>query len=110
MYVYLIQRKDCPDSPIKIGYAANLQRRLRALQTGSPWKLEVKAAIKCESKDDAIKLEGCIHFVAGKRFKRLEGEWFFVIGSWKKLIEQAVKMSHLGGKKLTKKQMGELFT
>ena len=45
-----------------------------------------------DTEKEAVLMERCLHRVGGKRFKRLEGEWFIVYGSWKKLIEQARKM------------------
>lgn len=54
---------------VKIGYAADLVSRLRHLQTGSPVKLEVLAAIA-----GGLDLERTYHrqFAA----HRLHGEWF----------------------------------
>ena len=104
-YVYFVQKKDSPNSPIKVGHTTNLKRRLRSLQTGNPHKLEVRAAIVCGSRDDAAKLERSIHWIAEKKFRRLEGEWFMIHGSWKKLIEQAMKSSGKNGERLGEDQL-----
>ena len=107
-YVYFVQKKDSPNSPIKVGYTTNLKRRLRSLQTGNPHKLDVKAAIVCPTKIDAIKLERSIHWIAQGKFERLEGEWFMVQGSWKKLIKMALKSSRKDGERMSKKELNAL--
>ena len=104
-YVYFIQKEDQPNSPIKVGMSGDVQGRLRTLQTASPAKLAIKAAIRCESKKEARKLERSIHYIAQKRFKRLEGEWFLIQGSWKKLMEQAFKMSREDGVVLSRDEL-----
>ncbi|MEO6739199.1 MAG: GIY-YIG nuclease family protein [Chthoniobacteraceae bacterium] len=55
----------------KIGYATNLEQRLRELQTGCPAPLVTEAMISTHA---PAKLESCLH----RRFnsKRKQGEWF----------------------------------
>lgn len=59
---------------IKIGIAKNVKRRMRALQTNNPMRLEYYFGLKVESIDDARIIERELHEV----FKddRLCGEWF----------------------------------
>lgn len=105
-YVYFIKRDGGNDlSPTKIGVSTNIEKRIKALQTASPMKLSVRAAIKCDSKSDAYTLERCFHFIAARRFQKLQGEWFIIRGSWKKLIQQALKMAHVEGEKVPRKEV-----
>ena len=78
--------------PTKIGYTCNPDERLKDLQVGNPNKLVMAMLLTCESEADGRKLERTLHFLARKRFQKLRGEWFLIKGSWKKLIEQALKM------------------
>jgi hypothetical protein len=39
--------------------------------------------------EDARTMERIMHNLAAKRFKRLEGEWFLIYGSWRKFIKQS---------------------
>lgn len=54
---------------IKFGKAINVQQRLKELQTGCPWKLEILGF--CEA---GATLEGIIH--SHLRQDREQGEWF----------------------------------
>jgi Meiotically Up-regulated Gene 113 (MUG113) protein len=68
-YLYFVQM--LPDGPIKIGRAANPEKRLRALQTASPFDLAVRALIKsCRPGQD----ESSIHHDLAEW--RIRGEWF----------------------------------
>ena len=70
--IYFIQMGD--DGPIKIGTTKNhINGRLRALQSASPYKLNLLFLFKNYPKSYIT--EGSIH----KKFKknRLEGEWFY---------------------------------
>lgn len=66
-YVYFIGGDDT--ALIKIGYASNVARRLRALQTGSPVRLKVLSRFP-----GSQRVEKSIH----RRFRdyRTHGEWF----------------------------------
>ena len=73
MYVYCI--KVCDNTQlVKIGKSNTPEKRLKALQTGTPIRLELlyKIAFSCE--EDALKAETLIH----KQFRALKvrGEWF----------------------------------
>ncbi|MGL5877656.1 MAG: KilA-N domain-containing protein [Xenococcaceae cyanobacterium] len=66
-YVYLIGNKDA--GILKIGHSTNISQRLRTLQIGCAFALEV-----VKTKEGTISDEQALH----ERFKkyRLEGEWF----------------------------------
>lgn len=67
-YVYLIRE---PFGRVKIGKTTDVERRISALNCGSPYELELLIAIPC---DDMRKLENSFH----ERFaeKRVRREWF----------------------------------
>lgn len=60
--------------PVKIGVARNIESRIRALNTGSPYPLNLLGYIKCSGKLLAFEIEKKMH----KRFRvfRFNGEWF----------------------------------
>lgn len=55
--------------PVKIGYTTNIEKRLQAIQTGYPYKLEIIASFRGGLREESI-----IH----RRYSRsrLHGEWF----------------------------------
>ncbi len=92
-FVYFVSTRERKGlQPVKIGYTKNPEKRLKALQTGHPNRLEVMKTVKCASEKDARKLEKKIHWLATRKCQKLNGEWFIIRGSWKKLIEQSLKM------------------
>lgn len=60
-----------PHGAVKIGRSIDVLGRLRALQTGYPYPLQVLQTIRCK---DAAGLEHELH--ARYAAKRLNGEWF----------------------------------
>ena len=72
MYVYFVQSGK--KGPIKIGKAKNIEKRLVALQTACPYKLNLLALIKCDSCTEALALEKKIHRLF--KTQRMHGEWF----------------------------------
>lgn len=74
MYVYFIKAGKNKRAPIKIGVAANIERRLNTLQTGNHLELFLIAAIKCDSKNHAYGLESMFHRMLKRH--RMRGEWF----------------------------------
>lgn len=66
-FVYFIQAEH--GGPIKIGYSANPQNRLAALQTSSPWKLRILALTPGNRWD-----EDNLHRRLGAH--HLRGDWF----------------------------------
>ena len=72
MFVYFIR---CGfHGPLKIGVAANVEKRLSDLQVGNHVELRIIAKIPCKGRKDAYRIENKLH----KRFKeqRISGEWF----------------------------------
>jgi predicted GIY-YIG superfamily endonuclease len=57
----------------KIGFSADVDRRLKTLQTGNPDKLNIHYFIECED-SKVRKLEKKLHKELS--YKRLNGEWF----------------------------------
>ena len=72
MYVYFIRAGYT--GPIKIGVAANVQRRLETLQTGNHLTLYIIATIKYSGRAEAYEKEKKFHNLF--KDKRLRGEWF----------------------------------
>ncbi len=62
------------ESAIKIGYAANVKKRLASLQTGSPHELIVLWEFTGLTEAEARKIERAAHKALAD--KRLKGEWF----------------------------------
>lgn len=75
-YVYVIStvRDGEHVAPIKIGQTKSIKSRLRSLQTGSPYELEVTFAFPLRGYDMADVIKETCHTVA--RVHRLKGEWF----------------------------------
>lgn len=75
-YVYVVAtiRDGKHAAPIKIGITANMKSRLRALQTGSPYPVDVAFAVPVENTVMAVQIERMLH----KTFSRfrMHGEWF----------------------------------
>lgn len=70
-YVYLIR---CQKNLYKIGVAKNVRKRLAAIQTSNPFKLELVTCYEFDSKATAHNIEYQLH----ARFSRnrKNGEWF----------------------------------
>jgi hypothetical protein len=75
-YVYVIStvRDGEHVAPIKIGQTRSIKSRIRALQTGSPYELEVTFAFPLQGYDMADVIEEACHTVA--KADRMKGEWF----------------------------------
>lgn len=58
---------------VKIGVTNNLKKRLATLQTGNPWRLEVKA---CVYATNAFHFETYLHEKFDPERMRPDGEWF----------------------------------
>lgn len=95
--VYFVQQENGRRgrSPMKIGYSSNVSQRLIDLQTASPTKLKLRATILCETEKEARTLERALHWMAERKSKRLNGEWFIIFCSFKDLIEAAIKKCQL---------------
>lgn len=58
---------------VKIGVTNNMQKRLQTLQTGCPWRLEVKAMVY---RPDSFQFESWLHEHFTEYRMREDGEWF----------------------------------
>lgn len=73
MYVYFMRAKGKPVR-MKIGKAADPDKRLKELQTGCPYPLSIVARVRCRSDRHAYEVEKLAH----QYFWRYhtQGEWF----------------------------------
>jgi len=71
--LYIIGFEDPSIRPIKIGISNNVKKRLAQLQTGCPWRLEVKAMVL---RTDADLFEKYLHAHFDAYRIRPDGEWF----------------------------------
>jgi hypothetical protein len=71
--IYVIGFEDPDIQPIKIGVTNNIKKRLATLQTGCPWRLEVKGVTY---RPDAFQMEHWLHEHFGQYRLRSDGEWF----------------------------------
>lgn len=70
-YVYLI---DCRMSAaVKVGIAANVKKRMAAIQVGNPYPINVRDTFKVSDEVAEIVESQCHELL---RFERLQGEWF----------------------------------
>lgn len=74
VYVYVIAYHD--DGPVKIGIAADPEKRLAQLQIGNPYKLTLYLADDYARRSHAAQAESLIHRCL--KSKHLSGEWFQV--------------------------------
>ena len=58
---------------VKIGVTNNIKKRLKTLQTGNPWRLQVMAIVY---RPDAFQLEAALHRHFDAQRMRPDGEWF----------------------------------
>lgn len=72
MYVYFVRAGN--KGAIKIGVAANIERRMATMQTGNAFKLNLMARIPCDNRLQAQELEKRIHSFFKRQ--RIRGEWF----------------------------------
>ena len=79
-YIYFIRAGNY-GSPIKIGVANNIAKRMAELQTGNPYKLVLVDWIEFDSRRKAYDIERKIHKELSQ--KRMEGEWFKGNTHWK---------------------------
>jgi hypothetical protein len=89
--VYFVEQESRgKDKPVKIGVSCNVESRLSKLQTGNPYKLSVKAVFPCKDQDEAFMIERTLHWLTKKKYRHIRGEWFYIYGSWAKLIKEAM--------------------
>lgn len=73
MYVYFIVAMSHPKR-IKVGKAKDPEQRMKALQTGCPYKLSLRSVIKCRDDRHAFAMERAMHELL--KNERKQGEWF----------------------------------
>lgn len=73
-YLYIIKSGTLKNAPVKIGVAANVEKRLVELQTGNPSELILMYKIPMNSRAHAYSIEAKLH----REFKKhcIMGEWF----------------------------------
>lgn len=77
MFVYFVR---CLDTAfVKIGKASDVEYRISKMQTGCPYELSLMLKIKCESDDNATKIEKELH--KAFLFHKFRGEWFQISGN-----------------------------
>tara|TARA_R110000772_G_scaffold60108_6_gene135697 strand:- start:1767 stop:2093 length:327 start_codon:yes stop_codon:yes gene_type:complete len=79
--------------PIKIGYSKDPDARIKALQTGSPYKLRISVLLPFETKREAEIVERCFHRLGKTKHKALSGEWFIIYGDRRNFISESLKMA-----------------
>lgn len=72
--VYVIQCKSIKPYPIKIGVSFDPKSRLKELQTGCPYPLQLLTSIDFGNRDDALKFESFAHKYC--KYAHIGGEWF----------------------------------
>lgn len=80
-YVYAIGPKD--SGPTKIGFTNDLEKRLRAIQTGNPTKVIIHHYIEFDNEKDMRKAEKALHRTLAHH--REKGEWFNILPEEAKL-------------------------
>lgn len=87
-YIYFIE--NTKTNNFKIGKTNNIQKRIKALQTGNDYILTVKKQILCDS---TFKIEKIIHryFTA----KRVNGEWFNINMTQVNEISKVINLAKL---------------
>lgn len=78
-YVYVVRAGKGSKAPIKVGMTGNVQKRIKALQTGNPQPLFLVMHFECKDRSHAYRLEKTIHEILGGQ--RMCGEWFKVTRS-----------------------------
>ena len=91
-YVYFIQRDKKGNQPVKIGYSKNPESRMIDLQVANCDKLKIALQLPFETEALAREAERTMHWLARKKHRKLNGEWFIIYGSWKKFISQCMKI------------------
>lgn len=91
-YVYFIQRDRKGNQPVKIGYSKDPDLRIKDLQVANCDKLKIALTIPFETEELAREAERTMHWLARKKHRKLNGEWFLIYGSWKKFIAECMKI------------------
>jgi hypothetical protein len=73
--VYFIRCGSKESDPVKIGRTSNLEMRIKELQVGNPYELDLLFKLDCESNEQAKMLERFLHRQMYRMY-HLRGEWF----------------------------------
>ena len=84
-------------NPYKIGYSKDIAGRIKQLETGSPFNIELKAVIICSNQLDAAHVEILLHNLGKELGHHWNREWFNcgIIKEFNRL-QQARKRSKRG--------------
>lgn len=74
LYIIAHSNNDGPTKPVKVGITANLNSRLKMLQTGNPGKLQFVMTLAMPIQQMARDMEQAFHHL--QKDRRLAGEWF----------------------------------
>lgn len=77
---------------LKIGKARDVEKRLKQLQTASPYGLYVLATIKCRDDKHAFRVEHAAHEVFRAKRVRQNGEWFM---GHKRVLAECLRYCHI---------------
>lgn len=88
-YVYIIG--NVGNRLYKIGISNDVSKRLRALQTGSPYALTVIEACQCE---DPRSVERKLHGICSSF--RLQGEWFQMNQNFLSIAVRSIRQRRIG--------------
>jgi hypothetical protein len=95
-YIYFIvesiRGKVPRQAPVKIGYSNDPEKRVSELQTGNPRKLKLIISIPFDTEELAREAEQTFQWLAGKKHRRMVGEWFIIYGDWKKFTADALEL------------------
>lgn len=99
-WVYLIgfiQPDGTRHGPVKIGIAADLDRRISQLQTGSPYTLELFKCLPFGCREHAKEMERGLHKLFERQ--RTQGEWFDLDGDDVDTQEDTVRELYINSQK-----------
>lgn len=110
-YVYIIQQDS--DGPIKIGKADNIDKRIKQMQTGNPFALELAHSFTCLSSKDALNLEHELHDLLSEHKMNASGgsEWFKkrALCNLKKYSQMVASHKKIKGKDISIDLLARLF-
>lgn len=88
VHVYLLKAED----RYKIGVAANIGKRIKQLQTGNAYVVELVAYVSLPDRKSACFLERSIH--RNLHYRRCEGEWFDLTDQQVDIVKSQLKRTY----------------
>ncbi len=75
-WLYVLAKKtgDTFERPVKVGISKSPSNRLKAIQTSTPFKVDIFTYYECMCRDWSLQIEAAFH--ERHRDKHLHGEWF----------------------------------